>query len=345
MAFDNLKLEKGLYQEALKEGKTFAQKLEEIDPTAGYKGTEHDGLDAFQRQLKRFGIRVKGAKSDVVEKFFQTTESAVLFPEFIARMVREGLEEKNILPSIIATTTNIDSDSYRSIYMDVAEDDKKLRRVAEGAKIPVTKIKTKENVVNVFKYGRTLEASYEALRRKKVDVVSVFLRQIGAQILRDQLIDAVDVIINGDDNNNSAASYTVGTDPITGVAGTVGYDQILDFWAEFEPYEMNTILAPKAMLLGVLKLDEFKDPQAGFNFQKTGQLMSPLGANLNRLDAVPAGKIIGMDKRYCLEFVVEQGVMTEYDKIIDRQLEQTVISQVAGFAKLFKEAAKVLNKQ
>ena len=38
MGYDNLKLEKGLYQEAVKEGKTFAQKLEELDPTANYEG-------------------------------------------------------------------------------------------------------------------------------------------------------------------------------------------------------------------------------------------------------------------------------------------------------------------
>ena len=36
----------------------------------------------------------------MVEKFFHTTESAVLFPEFVARSVRQGMEEENILPAI-----------------------------------------------------------------------------------------------------------------------------------------------------------------------------------------------------------------------------------------------------
>ena len=52
----------------------------------------------YQRQLKRFDIRVKGAGSDVVEKFFRTADSAVLFPEYIARSVRQGMEESDILP-------------------------------------------------------------------------------------------------------------------------------------------------------------------------------------------------------------------------------------------------------
>ena len=84
-SYDNLKLDKGMYQEA---GRSFSQVLERQDPSEQYKGTSLEGLDAFQRQLKRFDIKVKGAGSDVVEKFFRTADSAVLFPEYIARCGR-----------------------------------------------------------------------------------------------------------------------------------------------------------------------------------------------------------------------------------------------------------------
>ena len=69
--FENLRLEKGMYGRG---GTSFAKTLEELDPSEGYRGTPLEGLDAFQRQLKRFGIHVKGADSDPVEKFFHTTE-------------------------------------------------------------------------------------------------------------------------------------------------------------------------------------------------------------------------------------------------------------------------------
>ena len=95
--FDNLKLEKGMYNEA---GRSFTQVLEREDPSEQYKGTALEGLDAYQRQLKRFDIKVKGAGSDPVEKFFATSQSAVLFPEYIARAVRQGMEESDLLPHI-----------------------------------------------------------------------------------------------------------------------------------------------------------------------------------------------------------------------------------------------------
>ena len=53
MAFDNIKLEKGLYTT----GKSFTQALEEIDPSENYRGTSLEGLDAYERQLKRFDIK------------------------------------------------------------------------------------------------------------------------------------------------------------------------------------------------------------------------------------------------------------------------------------------------
>ena len=93
--YDNLKLEKGMYHEA---GRSFTQVLESRDPSEQYRGTALEGLDAFQRQLKRFDIKVKGTGSDVVEKFFRTADSAVLFPEYIARSVRQGMEEADLLP-------------------------------------------------------------------------------------------------------------------------------------------------------------------------------------------------------------------------------------------------------
>ena len=331
--FENLKLEKGMYQQA---GQTFTQILERQDPSEQYKGTAMEGLDAFQRQLKRFDIKVKGAGSDVVEKFFRTADSAVLFPEYIARAVRQGMEEENLLPSITAAVTRFDGMDYRSITAEAGGESKKLRHVEEGAEIPSTTIKVQSNLVKLRKRGRMLVASYEAVRYQKLDLFSVTLRQIGAHIARQQLEDAIDVILNGDGNNNAAAVHNVAA------SGTVTYDDLVDFWAKFDPYEMNTLLVGNDVMVKMLKLPEFQNPLTGLNFQGTGKLSTPLGANLLRTSAMPEGTIIGLDKRFALEMVQGSDVMIEYDKLIDRQLERAAITAISGYAKLFDGAAQVL---
>ena len=340
MGFDNLKLEKGMYRQ---EGMSFTQVLESLDPSENYRGTALEGTDAFQRQLKRFGIRVKGAGSSPVEKFFRTMDSAVLFPEYIARTVRQGLEENDILPDIVATTTVIDSLDYRSIYSNPNDEDLDLEDVEEGAAIPETEVKTKEHLVKLSKRGRMLVASYEALRFQKLDLFSVMLRQIGAHIQKQQLADAMKVILEGDGNDNAAVQYSIGTTPISGTKGTLGYDQLVEFWGQFDPYTMNTILCSTGTMTKMLKIPELQNPLTGLNFQGTGKLSTPLGAQLHRTSAVADGVIIGLDNRYALELVRAGDVLVEYDKLIDRQLERAAITSIAGFGKICDGAAAVLN--
>ena len=340
MGYDNLKLEKGMYRQ---EGMSFTQVLESLDPSENYRGTALEGTDAFQRQLKRFGIRAKGAGSSPVEKFFRTMDSAVLFPEYIARTVRQGMEENDILPNITATTTVIDAMDYRSIYSVPTDEDKQLQDVEEGAQIPETEVKTKEHLVSLTKRGRMLVASYEALRFQKLDLFGVMLRQIGAHIQKQQLMDAVNVLKNGDGNDNAAAVFTVGSTPISGTKGTLGYDQLVEFWGQFDPYTMNTLLCSTGTMTQMLKIPELQNPLTGLNFQGTGKLTTPLGAQLHRTSAVADGVIIGLDNRYALEQVRAGDVLVEYDKLIDRQLERAAITSIAGFGKICDGAACVLN--
>jgi HK97 family phage major capsid protein len=331
--FDNVKLEKGMYNQG---GRSFSQVLEKLDPSEQYRGTALEGLDAFQRQLKRFDIKVKGAGSDVVDKFFSTSQSAVLFPEYIARAVKVGMEEADILPDITATETYIEGMDYRSIT-SVPEDEKELKRVAEGASIPQTTVKTQDSLVQLHKRGRMLVASYEAIRFQKLDLFSVTLRQIGAQIGRMHLEDAIDVILNGDGNDNPAQVMSVAA------SGTLTYDDLLAFWNSFEPYQMNTLLVGSDAMLALLKMSQMQDATAGLDFHGTGKLITPMGAKVLRTTAMPQGTIIGLDKNYALEMVKAGDVTVEYDKLIDRQLERAAITTISGYAKIFVDASRALS--
>lgn len=332
MSFDNIRLEKGMYATP---GKSFSGILEELDPSENYEGTPLGHLDAYQRQLKRFDIRVSGAGSDAVEKFFQTSDSAALFPEYVSRAVRQGMEQANVLPSLVATTTRIDGLDYRTITSTPDEGDKSLMPVMEGSVLPQTVVKTKETLVHLHKRGRMLVSSYEALRFQRLDLFTVMLRQIGAYISRAQVKDAVDVLINGDGNENAAAISTV-----TATAFT--YEHLVKLWGDLAPYELNTMLASTATMSNLLTIGEMKDAQAGLNFQGTGKMITPMGASLLHVPCVPANTIVGLDKNCALEMVQAGDVLTEYDKLIDRQLERASISCIAGFAKILPEACRLL---
>jgi hypothetical protein len=247
------------------------------------------------------------------------------------------MERADILPNIVATVTDIEGMDYRSIASVPGDDDKELKVVNEGAYIPQTNIRTRENLVKLHKRGRMLVASYEALRFQRLDLFTVTLNQIGAYIARAQLKYAIGVLINGDGNNNAAANVNAATQ------GEISYGDLVKLWSNLAPYELNTILAPTAEMEKILSLSQMQDSHAGLDFQATGKMITPLGANLLHAPEMQSGRIIGLDKNCALEMVQAGGVITDYDKLIDRQLERAAVTCTAGFSKIFTEAAKTLS--
>lgn len=328
MAFDTIKLDKGLYTT----GQGFTASLEAIDPSADYQGTALEGLDAYQRQLKRFDIKVTGAGSDSVFKFFETTDSAALFPEYVSRAVRQGMEEADILPRLIASKTIIQSMDYRTIASVPGVAEKELVDVAEGASIPETVIKTQENLVTLHKRGRMLVASYEAIKFQRLDLFTVTLKQIGAYIARTQARDAIAVLLESLGEKDTVTTSSV----------QLRYTDLLQFWNAMDPYRLTTLVASPVMMADLLALDEFRDAAAGLNFQGTGKMITPFGSDLVKNSAMPAGQLVGLDRSCALEMVQAGELITDFDKLIDRQLERAAITAIAGFSKIIDGSAKKL---
>lgn len=327
--FKNIALEKGMYGTP---GKSFTEVLEEMDSSENYRGTPLEGMDAYQRQLMRYGIRVSGPGSSTVESFFGCPASAALFPEYVARAVRQGMESSVKASDIAATVTVIDGLDHRTITAGAGED-KAMKLVAEGAQLPCTSIRTSEGLVHLHKRGRMLVSSYEALRFQKLDLLTVTLRQIGAYICAAQMQDAVDALTGGD-----------GTKPgVEFTEGTPAYADFIGLWGRLAPYTLNTVLAGTDAMQRLLNVPEFKDAQAGMNFQGTGSLVTPLGAKLIHVPAMEAGKILALDRSCALELVQAGDIVTDYDKLIDRQLDRAAVSVTAGFARLYDGAAQGLS--
>ena len=327
--FETITLEKGMYNVP---GKTFTQVLEDLDSSENYRGTALEGLDAFQRQLKRFDIKVSGAGSDAVEQFFATTGGAALFPEYVARAVRQGMERVSKLSDLVATVTKVDGIDYRT--MDPEGGDWNPATVTEGNQLPQANLRMGTGLVTLHKRGQVLSSSYEVLRLQKLDLFTVALAQVGAGIAAAQMGDAVDALINGD-GSKEGISFT----PAAGGA-TLAYSDFLALWGSLSPYQLNVILAGTDGIQKLLSIEEFKDAQAGLNFQGTGKLCTPLGATLVHVPSMEAGKIIALDKHCALEMVQAGDVCVDSDRLIDRQLDNIAISSTAGFARIFSDAAQ-----
>lgn len=328
-----IEVNKDLYLEADARGLSLSEllELEEYDPTP--TGCP---LDAFERQLALAGIKLGGKSPTTVEQFFQ--QAPTLLPEFMLREIKKGMAMRPELGRLVANTTTVASNSYTPFFIDTSDNNKfSLRPIGEGADIPQLIVTEQTHAVKVADYGLALKTSYKALRYRTTSQFRVLLWYIGFKIQTDKIGMLVDTIINGDGNNNAATVINTAT------SGTLIYDDLINLWGKFSPFEMNTIICHVDQMKTILTLDEFKDPLAGYRFQQTGDLFSPLGATLVRSDEVATDLVIGLDKRFAVEEVITQPLMVEYDKVIEQRFEEAVISESVTYAKVIKEASVVLD--
>ena len=326
-------VDRDLYLEADSRGLTLSELLEcdEYDPSP-----IGSPLDAFERQLALAGVQLGGKNPTTVEQFFQ--KASALMPEFISREIKRGQSMRPELSRLIANTTTISSNRYTPFFIDTSSRDKfSLRPIGDGAEVPQLLVTEQNHAVNVHDYGLALKSSYKALRYRSSSQFRVLLWYIGFRMQTDKIGMLVDTIVNGDGNDNAAATVDVAE------SGTLTYDDLITLWAQFAPFEMNSLICHVNTLKTVLTLDEFKDPLAGYRFQNSGELFTPLGAALVRSDEVSTQHVIGLDTRFAIEEVVTQPLMVEFDKIIDQRFEEAVISESVSYAKVIPEASVVLD--
>ena len=314
--YNNVKLEKGLYNLS---GKSFTAALEELDPSNSYAGTSLEGLDAFERQLRRYNIKVNGTDCDTVDRFFSSTETAVLFPEYVTRCIRKGFDE-TVLSSVCAVKTVCESGQY--LGCDLTDSDS-YTATTEGDTLAAATIKEGSTAIVLKKFGRLIKASYEAVRRQRLDVFGVMLKSIGVKLANAVVKESVDVLIDN--------AQTISTSALT-------YDDLADLYGCFECFDMTTVMASPAVASRIVAMQQLIETKADAD----GKIILPFGSELIKSSAVDDDTVIGLDKNFALEFITSTDLVMETDKLIDRQLDQVTVSITCGFKRISPYAVKVL---
>lgn len=317
--YKDVKLEKGMYHLA---GRSFLQALEEADPASGYAGTALAGLDAYERQLKRFDIRVSGPYCDKVEKFFTTTESAVLFPEFVRRAVTQGMQEA-VLSDMVAVVSRSESNRYQGVELTDAAD---YTTTAAGAELPASQITESGSTVTLLKYGRGIKASYEAIRQQRLDVFALMLRRVGQQLAGSIVGQAVTVL-------KDAAGA------LAPAGGALAYGDLAALYGSFGSFSMKAVLASPAVMAKILVMDQMLEASS----EDVSGIRLPFGARLICCPQLDDKTVIGLDTDFALEQIQSSDVVLETDKLIDRQLDYIAISVNIGFRALMPGAVQMIS--
>lgn len=353
------KLTGDMYMAAHGQCMTLSSYLETLDPTP-----EDGNLDAFERLMKEAGIVTqsianKNIFSSKVEAFYRTNENKILFPEYVARTLVKEMNDFPLYRYLIAGRTPIDSNVYKGSYLDYSDAKNKkaveMKRVVEAADLPVAKLRLGESAITIYKYGRAIEASYEALRRMSIELFQRHIRKIASEAANNKAAEILSVIKDGDGNNNAAPQ--IKTSDLDNTATTkITREAWVKFLLKFYPEGCDTIIANEDGLLQILEVLYPKFEVAGMMDQllsnglnvktvlpqnliaSTTLLYSPHIDKISTKEAVYA-----INRENCIEEIFEVGSsITEADKFIKNQTQLLTISENSGFMKIFKDSARIL---
>jgi hypothetical protein len=260
------------------------------------------------------------------------------------------------LDAIVARTTPIDGDAYRSLYItdDLGTDAYRMKRVTEGTEIPRTTLVTGEHTLRIGKFGRALLATYEQLRRQRLDRIAFIVQRMALQAQVDKATDALGVIVSGDGNANTAATVlTLTSLDAAAVAGTLTLKGYMIFKTRFTPaYVADTIIGQEASIAQLLLLPINTVNGMPYGMIQTGAFgtMRPINDQLSGgirygIDSTaPALKLVAFDSSLTVEQVVEiGGDVSEVERYITNQTQILTMTESVGFAILDPYAARVLN--
>lgn len=377
-----------VYRAAAEEGVNLSVFMEAQDPSSDYRDGM-DAFERLMEVagVRTVSRPAAGIYADEMDVFSRSTAHRSLLPEFIARTWRsvsyngsastrslytsgDDLAGSSMRPyadsgvagitspvappfalsDIVAINTPIGSNAYRKVYLDTTAISTRRRRVVEGTDIPLGKLTTAEHTINLQKYAGGLKATYEALRRSRIDKVRLWLAQEALRNEIDKISEAINTLVSGDGNSSTAAdAWQAKTDfDSTATGKTMTLKAYWRFKQKFAPVFMMThIVGAEADIakLALLNIGSSTVPVYFFNttVNPTTRLMLADGVVAGITADVPADKLVGIDARQALEHVTEIGSnIEEIERWAQSQVQILTLSEVEGWAVLTQGATKTL---
>lgn len=379
-----------MHRAAIEAGVPFSRYLETLDPSdKDSRGLDAFGRQLQQAGIVTRSDPEAGYWASEASVFFETNAGRALYPEFFARQWRKVAfatpQERAILLSsdgvvggwdrpyadtgaprwnnviepaiplseIVAVTTPIRGEDYRSLYMTYDAAQLRMFRVGESAEIPIATLVTSERNIRLRKYGRGIRATYEQLRRMRVDKLAWWIRFAAIQSEIDKVAAALATLVSGDGNANTAATeYDLTTLDSAATGGTLTLKAWLAFRLQFEPpYQLTTALAQidETLQLILLNSGSGNVPLAGLNLAGIGNSLTPINTTADGIrygwtSEAPDDYIVGFDRRFALEHVMEIGSeISETERFITNQTQVLTMTENSAFAILDPAASAVLD--
>ena len=317
-----------------------APKLERMNASQAIRAyASENGVDLRDVIDTYLGGEELGQQS--VARFLTNTGLKPLFSPIVEDGLRLGLNRvAGRWANLIAQTVTITQMSYEYYEFDnataAAQGEFKLKRIAQGAPIPVARVTVSGKSYTLVKMGRGIEWTDES-KAAPIDLAAMWFQQVGLQLGLDYHADVVDRLLNGYFADNS-------DDPNVLATLSAGVFTDADLYLAAGTLEQSYGYTANVMLMSLATSVTIQTLENG-----AGQRLFPNGlpaAGLPPIQisaSVPADKIIFVDTGFAMVRFVYKEFGTEFDRNPQTQTEGSYGSSIDLTVPLFKNARLVLD--
>jgi len=307
----------------------------------GFSGNNQETLDSFYRALNvdpsRASIHSLMTTGEIPEGY------RWLIPEVIREAVRQGLRKPSIYSNLIASEETVGQLQVNMPRINLSS--AKMSKLGEGETIPMGNVSFGQKIVKLQKIGTGLKITDEVINYVSLNILSMYLQDVGVHMNLSMDTLAIDVLINGDQDDNSEAA------PVVGVAsaGTLTYEDLLLVMIRMSRLGRTpqSMLSDEAMFMTTYGLAEFKNSGVREPLDTTLSIRTPLPESLayDIHGAMPdTNQVMFIDRTGALIKLNAQGLQVESARIAEAQISGTYVTQTTGFASMFRDARVILDK-
>jgi hypothetical protein len=267
-----------------------------------------------------------------------------LIPEIFRDAARLGLRNRPIYPDLIRGEENI---SQMQLTMpDIKMSDALPKKLNELETITTGTMSFGSKTVKISKMGIGFDISDEAMRYSSLNMLAIYLEDVGALLGMGLDTMMIETIINGDQAGGGDSIATIGVD----TTSTLAYKDLVRSWIRMQRIgnRPTAMIAGENLGIDVMLMDEFRQnsglnnltPQISINLKTA----LPKAQDMYVHGAVPANKIIMLSKDNGLIKLNSSALRVETERNAKRQFDSFYLTVTTGFATLKRDARLMIDR-
>lgn len=270
-----------------------------------------------------------------------TADWRFILPELILAAIRVEYDATTYNQNWIATTINI---TQKDIKMpQIRRGNTIAKKVNEGESIGFGVVSFGQKSAEVFKVGLGFEITDELMERSTLDMMFLFLGEVGMDMGISADVEAMNVLVNGEQGNGSESAPVIGVDT---VLNGFQYVDIKRGTSRLQRLRRNVtrIITSEndgLLITGLNRFEGFDGPTRLSNIQSILGVPETLQHDVYNM---PSNQIMLLAPDQAMAKLQYRSMKVERDRNIQNQTNRLFVSDYVGFTIIRRDARLIIDK-